>query len=80
MKCIRLEVYIHIPDGENPNGWDICEALGPDVVAWDWHEQIDCPTIVDGTCPSCGRYTEPTHSDLEAVESLACGECSRVAT
>lgn len=80
MKCIRLEVWAHVEDDDNVDDWHVADALGPEVIAWDWHEEADCPTIADGTCPSCGRYTEPTHSGLEAIESPACGECSRVAT
>lgn len=79
MKCIRLEVYMHIADDENPDDWDMCEAIGSEVVAWAVEEN-DCPIIIEGTCPSCGRYTEPTPYPLERDESPACGDCSRVAT
>lgn len=76
MRCVRVEVLVHVDDAERVEDWNIGEAIGPEVVAWNVEEAPDCPIILESSCPSCGRWLNPVSDDLQP----ACGDCSRVAT
>lgn len=76
MKCVRLEVYVHVGDLVDMDDWNLFEEIGPEVISWTVEEMPDCPTILEGSCPSCGRWLDPVSDDLQP----ACGDCSRVTT
>lgn len=75
MRCVRIEVLVHVEDDERVEGWEFGEMIGPEVVAWNVEEAPDCPIIIEGSCPSCGRWLDPVSDDLQP----ACGDCAPAA-